>query len=98
YFHACVGKFRIAEWVDGTALYYWVTDPQFGATGWIQMVLQPIVKSPAVTLLTWAVIAIELLLALGVVMPASTRRALFWPGVLFHVGIALVHGLVSFSL
>jgi antimicrobial peptide system SdpB family protein len=98
YFHACVSKFAVPEWVDGTALYYWASDPQFGATGLVRMLLKPLFESSAVAVVTWSVLAIELSLAMGIVMPARARRALLWPGVLLHVGIAVVHGLLSFSL
>jgi len=98
YFHACVSKFGVPEWMDGTALYYWVSDPYFGATGLMRWVLKPIVESGAVALLTWTVLAVELALAMGIVMSARARATLLWPGLLLHVGIALVHGLVSFSL
>jgi antimicrobial peptide system SdpB family protein len=98
YFHACVGKFHVQEWLDGTVLYYWVFDPQFGATGVVCAVLGPIVKSPAVVWLTWSVMALELALAVGVFLSASTRRVLLWPAILLHGGIAMIHGLLSFSL
>jgi antimicrobial peptide system SdpB family protein len=98
YFHACVGKFKVPEWLDGTVLYYWVFDPQFGATGLVRDLLAPIVMSPAVAWLTWSVMGLELALAIGVFLSTTTRRALLWPAILLHGGIAMIHGLLSFSL
>ena len=98
YFHACVSKFRVPEWLDGTAIYYWSTDPHFGASGLVRTVLKPVVESKAVALIAWTVLAIELGLAIAIFMPAWGRRAMLWPGLLLHAGIAAVHGLLSFSL
>ncbi len=98
YLEASVGKLMVAEWVDGTAVYYWLNDPTFGAPGWLRPVLRPLLTSSGVAVVTWGVILIELFLAASLVM-----RKRFWPwmlclGVTLHASIALLHGLVSFSI
>ena len=99
YFHAAAGKMKPQEWVDGTALYYWLQDPGFGAPSWLMPVLKPLLlNAVAVTLMTWSVIVLELLLAGALFMPKRAWRPLLYAGILFHVGIAVVHGLISFAL
>jgi antimicrobial peptide system SdpB family protein len=99
YFHAAIGKLYASQWQDGTALYYWFLNPEFGAPGWLRVFLRPIVLSGlGVTCMTWAVIAVELALVAGLV--ASRRH---WPkllvlGVTLHLGILVAHGLVSFGI
>ncbi|WP_141618844.1 sporulation-delaying protein SdpB family protein [Myxococcus sp. AB036A] len=96
YFHASVGKFKVAEWVDGTALYYWLLDPLIGAPAWLARLMLPVLSSPVVALLTWSVLLLELGLAMGPLLSPSLRRVLLPLGIAFHLGIAVFHGLISF--
>jgi antimicrobial peptide system SdpB family protein len=99
YFHAATGKLAVGEWADGTALYYWFTDPLFGAPGWLAGGVQTAFTSGVLlALATWAVIALELALSVALVLPPRARALFLRLGVLFHVGIAVVHGLVTFSV
>lgn len=98
YFHASVGKFKVPEWVDGTALYYWLLDPSIGAPEWLADLMRPILSHPAVALVTWSVLVLELCLALGLVLGSESRRVLLPLGIAFHAGIAVFHGLISFVL
>lgn len=97
YFHAGVGKMRVEEWSDGTALYYWFTHSAFGASPWLEPFLLPLLASPIiVTSLTWGVIIFELALFLGLAMEKRWWPYLLVLGIFFHLGIIVVHGLVSF--
>lgn len=97
YFHAAVGKMAVPQWANGTAVYYWFTNPAFGAPAWLEPYLLPLITSAVgVTALTWGTIVFELALFLALV---SDKR--WWPyllvaGLIFHFGILVVHGLVSF--
>jgi antimicrobial peptide system SdpB family protein len=99
YFHASVGKLAVEEWANGTALYYWLLDPSIGAARWLSALIRPLLLCSAfVTLLTWSVLVLELLLFLGLVMPKPRRNALLIAGIALHAGIMVVHGLISFGL
>lgn len=39
YFHACLGKFVVPEWINGTVLYYWFNDNFFGAPSYLRSFL-----------------------------------------------------------
>jgi len=99
YFHASIGKFPVQEWADGTAVYYWFTDPSFGLTAWLRPLGLPLLTHPmSVTALTWGTLVLETLLFTGLVMDRKHRKWLLPLGIAFHGGIVLVHGLVSFAL
>ena len=98
YLHSFAGKFVVAEWTNGTAIYYWWTDATFGAAAWLRPILVPLLRSSVgVVTLTWTPLLLELLLFLGIVSPPSYRRRLLPIGIAFHGAIAVVQGLVSFS-
>jgi len=98
YFHASVAKFAVAEWKDGTAMYYWFTDPAFGAPPWLRPFLLPLLENGiTVSLMTWIPLALEVALFMALTMPRRRWAPLLVAGIAFHFGIALVQGLVSFS-
>jgi antimicrobial peptide system SdpB family protein len=98
YFHAALGKAVAQEWADGTATYYWLTNHDFGAPGWLAPLLRPIVTSSlGAPLLTWGVVVLEFLLCAALVMDKKRRGPLLVAGFALHGGIMVVHGLVSFS-
>jgi antimicrobial peptide system SdpB family protein len=99
YYHAAVAKLRVEEWNDGTALYYWLLDPAFGAPAWLVPVLRPLLLDPlGVLALTWGSLALEVLLFMALVMPKWAWRYPLALGLLFHLGIAVIQGLGSFWL
>lgn len=99
YMQASVAKFSVQEWADGTALYYWASDPTFGASPWLLVLLAPIMSSRVLlTAMTWGAMAFEYLLSAALVMPKRAWGLLLVPGILFHFAIALMHGLPSFSI
>ncbi|WP_203182626.1 sporulation-delaying protein SdpB family protein [Streptomyces pratensis] len=99
YFHAGTAKFGVAEWADGTAMYYWLSDPHMGAPAWQRTLIDPLMQhSLPVALLTWSVPLGEIALAAALVMPARHWRPFLVAALLFHAAIAAVMGLVSFSL
>ncbi|MGW2703535.1 sporulation-delaying protein SdpB family protein [Streptomyces sp. NPDC001340] len=99
YFQACVAKLPHAEWADGTALYYWINNYDFGAAHWLRPLLSVVVQnSVGVAVMTWAPLFLELSLAAALLLPQKVRWMLLPAGVLFHLGIAVVMGLWSFAL
>lgn len=98
YLEAAVAKTRVPEWRDGTAVYYWMTDVGFGVDGLRRAIIAPLLTiGPIVAALTWGAITLELFLFAGLLMDRRYRRVFLVLGILFHVTIALVHGLISFG-
>ncbi len=99
YFHAGVAKLGVAEWADGTAMYYWLSDPVMGAPAWQRFFIDPVIHSDVtVPLFTWAVPLGEVALAIALVLPSRRWRPFLWGSIIFHIGIAVTMGLISFSL
>jgi antimicrobial peptide system SdpB family protein len=99
YYHAAVGKLRVTEWSDGTAIYYWLTHPLFGLNKVFEPMVRPLLVSPiAVPMLTWGVIILELFLMMGIVATERVKKILLAAGILLHSAIMLFQGLGSFSL
>ena len=98
YLHSFIGKCEVTEWVNGTALYYWFNNSMFGANEFIMIFLEPILKSPILlTISTWGVLLLELFLAYCILVKNQRiRKIALIIGILFHFGIVIAHGLVSF--
>ncbi|MEV4011794.1 sporulation-delaying protein SdpB family protein [Nonomuraea angiospora] len=99
YLQASMAKLGREEWANGTAMYYWLSDPLFGAPGWAAPLLRPVLAGAAgVTILTWGAVAVEFALVFGLFARRAARPYLLGAGVLLHVSIALLMGLGSFAL
>lgn len=98
YLFAAVEKLQREEWANGTALYYWWTHPKFGAWGPFRWLTDLLGASRWVVPVTWSVLVLELCLAFALVAPVRLRARLLPVALLFHAGIALVHGLPTFAL
>lgn len=100
YFHAAVGKFNVDEWVNGTALYYWFLNPIHGAPSYLRGLIEFMFNSEVLlTLLTWSILLFEIILSMAIFVPSNKikyRLRLLFFALVFHFGIILVHGLVSF--
>ncbi|MGB8472906.1 MAG: sporulation-delaying protein SdpB family protein [Candidatus Acidiferrum sp.] len=97
YFHAFVGKLNVDDWVNGTVLYYWFTEPTIGLPTWLSN-FNPLLTTRFVVLLTWATLLLEAALFMALIMPKKARKYCLVAGILFHFLIALTMGLVSFAI
>lgn len=97
YFHSAVGKMIVPEWSEGSAVYY-ILNGQFGGPRSLDMLLG-LLANPYVSLIcTWAVIVLELLLAISLLVPSRARKAILMSGFVFHCGIIVFMGLWSFGI
>ena len=98
YLHAFVAKMGVEEWVDGTALWYWFTDNDFGLPRVMMWAVEPLLLNGiSIVALTWGSILTEILLFLGIVASERVRVWLLGLGLAFHGLIAVGMGLWSFS-
>ena len=75
-------------------MYYWLLSFG-GAPRWvIALATKPIV----VVAMTWGAITLEVVLALGLVLPRKTWRPLLIIGIVFHLMIGLFFDLWSFAI
>ena len=98
YLDAGIEKCKVDEWVDGSAIYYWSNDTVFGASGFLEGILNFLFQSKIVTfVLNWLVILLELTLFSALFMNKANKDTLFIFALIFHLLIFLVHGLPAFS-
>jgi antimicrobial peptide system SdpB family protein len=100
YFISAISKIFIAEWVDGTAYYYWFIDNGFGAPVYLKQLIGFIIsKQYIVTSITWGTIIFEITIFCSYFSNNKYfKKLLFKAGVVFHIAIAIIHGIPSFSL
>lgn len=99
YLIAGVGKLKVEEWRNGTALYYYFNNDIFGMSEYIEPVLNLIIDSPVLlTLTTFSVIVLEVILFSGLFMSKHNRKYLLYLGLSFHFMIIVIYGLVSFFI
>ncbi|MEZ2189621.1 sporulation-delaying protein SdpB family protein [Corynebacterium sp. CCM 9204] len=98
YADAAIAKLGVADWANGTALYYIEKNALFG--DWFQVLERSEIFEHGWLLAaaTWMPIALELLIAINVIGTANMRRFAFTLVVILHGGIIFNMGLVSFSL
>ncbi len=89
--------FKVTEWVDGTAVYYWLNHNIFGTSEFLLSILNPLMNSSFfVSAMTWGTIIFELSL-FGIFFMDREKRSKFLKfAILFHFTIILFHGLMSF--
>jgi antimicrobial peptide system SdpB family protein len=99
YFHACIAKFGVPEWADGTALYYWGIHPNFGFPDWSKPISMWLLRDPVIlSCTTWGVMILEYLLTVGLFLPKKYWKWLLCAAIIFHLGIGVFLGLPSFAI
>lgn len=99
YLHSAIAKLGVEDWVNGSALYYVVRDPSFGASGPVGEALRTVTSTPlGVATLTWGTIVTEAGLAVLLLMGPRARRVALTAALVLHVGIIVGIGLWSFAL
>ncbi len=99
YLDSSLGKLKVKEWLEGTALYYWFVDPDFGMPNYLQPLILPLIKNIIILpFLTWGTILFEFLLFMCLVFPAKINKKFMYTGIFFHFMIFLIHGLFSFFI
>lgn len=99
YLFAASIKIKTDFWVEGSAMYYWINNPLFGANPFFRYILDPIFENHVFSsLITWGVLIIEFLLFGALFMNKRQKIYMFIGGVSLHVGIIFIMGLWSFGL
>ncbi|ADG80812.1 HTTM domain protein OS=Tsukamurella paurometabola (strain ATCC 8368 / DSM / CCUG 35730 / CIP 100753 / JCM 10117 / KCTC 9821 / NBRC 16120 / NCIMB 702349/ NCTC 13040) OX=521096 GN=Tpau_4244 PE=4 SV=1 [Tsukamurella paurometabola] len=100
YFQSSVSKLSHDEWANGTAFYYWSTDPAFGMTQWLHSLLAPLLSNPwTLPLFTWGPLLIEIFLVFALFSSNTRfRRIMLAMGIGFHLLIGIFLGLWSFAI
>ncbi|MEU9101900.1 HTTM domain-containing protein [Streptomyces sp. NPDC048361] len=99
YAQSGISKFGVPDRLNGSAEYYILRDPIFGAAEPFKgPVLWLSEHGPTLALLAWGGIIIELVIAAFLLGPERWRKVAFVLDVLLHASIIATIGLWSFSL
>ncbi|WP_294302532.1 sporulation-delaying protein SdpB family protein [uncultured Chryseobacterium sp.] len=89
--------YKVEEWMDGTALYYWFNNNIFGLNKLMRLIINPIFENKTLLfIINWGVIIFEMILFGAIFMEKKNRKRLLPFAILFHFLIAIIFGLVSF--
>ncbi|MGO2139466.1 MAG: sporulation-delaying protein SdpB family protein [Leucobacter sp.] len=98
YLHSALGKVAVAEWLNGTAVYYWLDHPIFGLSSVLNWAL-PFMSIPLVmAIATWGTVVVEFLTAVAIKSSIQFRWTISAVMLLLHVAFAMVFGLPAFSI
>ncbi|MCT9620340.1 HTTM domain-containing protein [Curtobacterium sp. C2H10] len=99
YLNAAIAKLFAPEWVNGTAEYYVLRDPFFGASGPLAPVLRAATTLPAVTVgVTWGAVIAEIAIGVLILCGPRSRSIALVLCVVLHGAIIITMGLWSFGL
>jgi len=99
YLQAGISKLSQESWDNGTAMYYWTRNADFGVANWQRAVIFWFTKQPIPeAVLTWFPIVIEISLGISLLLPLRARIPLLCAGILMHLLIGLLIGLWSFAI
>lgn len=99
YFYSAGAKLSVDRWVDGSAFYYFVRDPMFGASGPLKTILVEATRNPVfVAGLTWSGIVLQFAIAILILRGPKSRLVALGIDCVLHIGILSAMGLWSFSL
>lgn len=99
YLESGLSKIGVPDWVNGTAMYYVVRDPSFGASGTVGTLLRWITSMPVGTaFLSWGTIVFEVTIAVLLLRSKKYRVVALVFVVSLHMGIIIAIGLWSFGL
>ncbi|MGF7086775.1 antimicrobial peptide system SdpB family protein [Kroppenstedtia sanguinis] len=98
YFDSTVEKLRERTWIEGTAVYYFMQDPMLGLPSMLHKLSDPILTSPLVVIPTWGTLILQAALFGALFSPKKYRKYFFFGALMFHEVIAIMLGLISFSI
>ncbi|WP_127484403.1 sporulation-delaying protein SdpB family protein [Paenibacillus ehimensis] len=98
YLHSTIAKLFEKTWIDGTAVYYFLNDPMLGLPPVIRELLKPVMTSELIVIPTWGTLLLQMSLVLSLLAPKRTWKYFLLAALCLHEMIALLLGLISFSL
>ncbi|WP_338553837.1 sporulation-delaying protein SdpB family protein [Paenibacillus sp. KS-LC4] len=98
YLHSSIAKIFEPTWVDGTAVYYYLSDPMLGLPSLLLDLVNPILTSPLVAIVTWGTLVLQMCLFGALFAPKKHWIYYLYAALFLHEIIALMLGLISFSI
>lgn len=97
YFNSTTAKLQEDEWLDGTAVYYYLQEPMLGLNPWLMKIFEPILASWLIIFPTWGTLVVQTILVIGLFAPKKNRKYILFLAIFMHEIFGLILGLISFS-
>ena len=98
YLHSFIAKLFEETWIDGTAVYYFLQDPMVGLPPFLWNIVEPILTSSAVVIPTWGTLILQMFLFGAFFAPKRHWKYYLMAAMFLHELIAVMLGLISFSM
>lgn len=99
YANAAIAKFAVAEWANGTALWYWVQEPSFRPPAPLLWLVEGVHGSlVGAVIVNYGVMGLELFAAALLLVKPGVRRLALPIMLTFHLCVGVMFGLWSFFL
>ncbi len=98
YLNSTIAKLAEDDWINGTAVYYYIQDPMLGLPKFLLNILHPVISSSLIILPTWGTIILQFLLFAAFLAPKKIWKNILVAAILMHEVFALMLGLISFSM
>lgn len=97
YFHSVVAKIGQENWIDGTAVWYYMQSPMLGMNELLFNFFKPVLGSWLIILPTWGTLILQTVLVLALFLDKKYWKYVFFAAIFMHEIFAVLLGLISFS-
>ncbi|RLL39808.1 hypothetical protein D8M04_19835 [Oceanobacillus piezotolerans] len=98
YFHSVVAKISEEEWIDGTAVWYYIQSPMLGFHPDLLNIFKPLLTTPLIVVPTWGTLILQFILVMALVIDKKYWKYILIAAMFMHEIFAIALGLISFSL
>lgn len=98
YLNSAVTKMKNKEWLDGTAVYYYLNDNIYGLPSLFYNFFKFILETSMIGFVTWGTLILQLVISASIFASRRVKQIVFYFALLMHEIFALFIGLISFSI
>lgn len=98
YLNSAVTKMKNKEWLDGTAVYYYLNDNIYGLPNFFYKGFNFMLETPVIGFVTWGTLILQLIISASIFASRKTKQIIFYLALFMHEMFALFIGLISFSI
>lgn len=98
YYHSTVAKLSVPEWIDGTAVWYYVQSPMLGFNDFLKKIFSFAISTELILIPTWGTLILQSVLVMALFAPKKYWKYFLIPAIFMHEIFAILLGLFSFSL
>ena len=97
YFNSIVAKLIEEEWINGTAVWYYMQSPMLGLNPNLFEWLTPLLGSSFIVIPTWVTLIAQIILVMSLIAPKKYWNTIFIISIFMHEIFGLFLGIFTFS-